>query len=242
VNFTREPIIETIITPKEGYKLIVRNSSGVTEEECYSVDAVEVVSFGRSFFFRSLEKPKAFLLPVTNYEIIETRETRTVLKRPQIEKTIKIGGGKPAPEKVKEEERIEGREEGKRKKRPRKYRGHEEREPKREMETKGGDIEDETEKVSSSGGRRTLLPPPTSLISEQIGRYKDYLYSQGSLLPEELEEQPLPESEVGTEEEPNFPQPVEEEPLFPEETLTEEEEKIVELPEEETMPPLPEDE
>ena len=36
--------------------------------------------------------------------------------------------------------------------------------------------------------RRGLLPPPTSLISEQISRYKNYLVSEGACLPEELEE------------------------------------------------------
>ena len=93
MNFTREPIIETVITPKDGCKLIVRNTSGDRQEE-YSVDAVEVVSFGKSFFFRSLERPKAFLLPVSDYEVIEVKETRVVLKKASFEKSIKIGGGK----------------------------------------------------------------------------------------------------------------------------------------------------
>ena len=44
MNFTREPIIETIITPKEGCKL--RLSSTKTEgQEEFTVDAVEIVSF-----------------------------------------------------------------------------------------------------------------------------------------------------------------------------------------------------
>ena len=85
MNFTREPIIETIITPKDGYKLIVRNSKGGTSEE-YSVDAIEVVSFGRSFFYRSMERPKSFLLPVSDYEVIESKETRVVLKKCSIRK------------------------------------------------------------------------------------------------------------------------------------------------------------
>ena len=93
MDFTREPLIETVITPKEGFKLIIRATSGTTQEE-YAVGAVEVVSFGHCYFFRSLEKPKAFLLPMTEYEVVESRETRTVLKKPQIEKSIKIGGGK----------------------------------------------------------------------------------------------------------------------------------------------------
>lgn len=99
MNFTREPIIETIITPKEGYKLVVRNSKGGSQEE-YTVDAVEVISFGHSFFFRSLEKPKAFLVPVTDFEIVETKETRVVLKTATIERSIKIGGGREAPMKT----------------------------------------------------------------------------------------------------------------------------------------------
>ena len=79
VNFTREPIKETVITPKDGCKLVVRNSKGVGQED-YFVDALEVVSFGSALFFRSLERPKAFLLPVSEYEVLEVKETRMVLK------------------------------------------------------------------------------------------------------------------------------------------------------------------
>ncbi|NGX37653.1 MAG: hypothetical protein K1000chlam2_00811 [Chlamydiae bacterium] len=101
MNFTREPIIETIITPKEGHKLIVRNSKGSGQEE-YVVDAIEVVSFGHSFFFRSLERPKSFLVPVSDYEVVEAKETRVVLKNASFERAIKIGGGRK--EKVAEPE------------------------------------------------------------------------------------------------------------------------------------------
>ncbi|MES2344393.1 MAG: hypothetical protein V4494_00435 [Chlamydiota bacterium] len=95
MNFTREPIIETIITPKDGYNLVVRNSKGGSQEE-YHVDSVEVVSFGHSFFFRSLERPKSFLVPAGDYEIVELKETRVVLKNVNIERSIKIGGGRQA--------------------------------------------------------------------------------------------------------------------------------------------------
>lgn len=93
MNFTREPIIETIITPKDGHKLVIR-SSKVSSQEEYLVDAVEVVSFGSSLFFRSLERPKSFLVPVSDFEVIETKETRVVLKTTNFERSIKIGGGK----------------------------------------------------------------------------------------------------------------------------------------------------
>lgn len=95
VDFTREPIIETIITPKEGCKLVVRSSKNAGQEE-YFVDAVEVVSFGQASFFRSLERPKPFLVPIADYEILEVREARMVLKSVGIDRSIKIGGGREA--------------------------------------------------------------------------------------------------------------------------------------------------
>lgn len=93
MDFTREPIIETIITPKEGFKLVVRSSKSSSQEE-YFVDAIEIVSFGNALFYRSLERPKAFLAPVSDYEILEVREARMVLKNAGLERSIKIGGGR----------------------------------------------------------------------------------------------------------------------------------------------------
>jgi hypothetical protein len=95
VNFTREPIIETIISPKDGFKLLVRNTKGGNSEEYY-IDALEVVSFGRAFFFRSQERPKPFLVPVSDYEVLEVKETRVALKNVSHERNIKIGGGREA--------------------------------------------------------------------------------------------------------------------------------------------------
>jgi hypothetical protein len=108
VDFTREPIIESVITPKEGSKLVIRSSKGVGQEEFF-VDAVEIVSFGHTFFLRSLERPKSFLVPATDYEILEVRETRMVLKNVGIDRAIKIGGGREAKRIGKEsEENVEG--------------------------------------------------------------------------------------------------------------------------------------
>lgn len=109
MDFTREPIIETVITPKEGYKIVVRSSKNPGSEE-YFVDAVEVVTFGSCSFFRSLERPKAFLVPVSDYEILEVREARIVLKNVGLERSIKISGGKERenkPKEVKEEKPLE---------------------------------------------------------------------------------------------------------------------------------------
>jgi hypothetical protein len=108
VDFTREPIIETIITPKDGYKLVVRSSKSAGQEE-YFVDAVEVVSFGQGLFFRSAERPKAFLVPLSDYEVLEVREARMVLKNIGPDRSIKIGGGRetPAPKPQREPVRLE---------------------------------------------------------------------------------------------------------------------------------------
>lgn len=95
MNFTREPIIESVITPRDGCKLILRNSKGGGQEE-YIVEAVEVVSFGRSIFYRSVEAGKSFFLPVTDYEVIESKEVRMALKNVQADRQIKIGGGREA--------------------------------------------------------------------------------------------------------------------------------------------------
>ncbi|MCB1136194.1 MAG: hypothetical protein KDK78_08000 [Chlamydiia bacterium] len=145
MDFTREPIIETVITPREGCKLVLRNSKNGSQEE-YFVDAVEVVSFGSGFFFRSLERPKAFLVPVSDYELLEVRETRMVLKNVGVDRSIKIGGGressrsnrepsssKAAPAAPAPVEAAEGKEEGRtekkrdRRRHARRRRGREER-------------------------------------------------------------------------------------------------------------------
>ncbi len=112
MNFTREPIIETIVSPKDGYKLCIRNSK-VSGSEEFFVDAVEVVSFGPTFFFRGQERPKPFLVPVSDYEIFEVKETRVVLKNVTHDRNIKIGGGREASLKSSKENAVEKKEEAK---------------------------------------------------------------------------------------------------------------------------------
>lgn len=194
MNFTREPIIETIISPKEGCKLLVRNSKGENFEEYY-VDAVEVVSFGRAFFFRSLERPKSFLVPVSDYEILEVKEARVALKNASHEKNIKIGGGREAslrpaqrePREAPSEEvpaaassedmaletAVDSRMDRKRDRRRHRRRrgGHEDREEKphdHQRETEGSEEESKGPSLFSS-----LIPPPPTLISETLSRYRE---------------------------------------------------------------------
>lgn len=215
MDFTREPIIETVITPKEGCKIVVRSSKSAGQEE-YFVDSLEVVSFGSAIFFRSQEKPKAFLVPVTDYEVLEVREARMVLKNVGLDRSIKIGGGresKPTKEVVippvekaevveqdvtstpiqnSEETSQETRADKKRDKRrqQRRRRGREDQKdetgtssvslilPPPSVDAQEGDLEGKTDEKSNQPQVTpmpfsSMLPPPPTLISETIGRYKE---------------------------------------------------------------------
>lgn len=189
MNFTREPIIETIITPREGYKLIVRNSKGGAKEE-YMVDAIEVVSFGHSFFFRSMERPKSFLVPVSDYEVVEVKETRIALKSVNIERAIKIGGGREAKPQAKEvepiieeavaKEQVKEKPLAEKKRERRRHRRRRMEEKIKEEQSTPPPIEageerprkkDDETQVSSSIVTR-LIPPPPGLINEKFFKSK----------------------------------------------------------------------
>lgn len=239
MNFTREPLVETIITPKDGYKLLVRNSKGGGQEE-YFVDAIEVVSFGHSFFFRSLERPKSFLVPVGDYEVIEVKETRVALKNVPIERSIKIGGGREASprghkepsERSEETEELipsetmeetmqqeaassEPRMDRKRdRRRHRRRRGIDERHEQREwhdkhrqapseqaaaapQESASSQEEVREEPKQSAPSFSTLFPPPPTLISQTLSRYKDMGVGEGHspAAEEKKKEEPKEEKE-----------------------------------------------
>jgi len=238
VNFTREPIIETVITPREGCKLVVRSSKGANQED-YFVDAVEVVSFGHSFFFRSLERPKSFLVPVSDYEILELKETRMVLKNVSGERSIKIGGGRDTPPRPQAREQAPAEEvprseiaaeapsnapmqdrKGRDRRRSRRRRGggsmdmrHEG--PVSEERPESQPNQPPTEGVERSGEElpppsfiSKLFPPPSTLIKDNLSRYKTS--EEGTFLkdvpsiPEDIIEQPPVEPKPKADEETKF--------------------------------------
>lgn len=207
MNFTREPIVETVITPKEGCKLVIRNSKGGGQEEFF-VDAVEVVSFGNSLFFRSTERPKSFLVPVSDYEVLELKETRMVLKNVAHERSIKIGGGRENGGRQKEQQ-AESQKENAPKKR-------EERRPRRRKGAKG---ETEKEKPVTKGKApqaqplpegeeeekkelKKLFPPPPTLIKERLSSYKTAEIIAEDLIPKDLREIQKEEPELKKEKKP----------------------------------------
>lgn len=209
MNFTREPIIETVITPKEGHKILVRSSKATSQEE-YVVDAVEVISFGHSFFFRSLERPKAFLVPISDYEVIEIKEARVTLKNAAYERTIKIGGGKEASLKMNKEEKVvveapavdqpaaestsfggDKRLDKKRdRRRHRRRRSQDERvggeeEQGTEESVSGEETSSETSAPPAAPVFSRLIPPPPTLISEKLGKFREKTQEMAEKLEQE---------------------------------------------------------
>ncbi len=218
MNFTREPIIETVITPREGCKLVVRSSKGVNQED-YLVDAIEVVSFGHSLFFRSIEKPKSFLVPVSDYEVFESREPRLALKSGKLDRSIKIGGGKESRP-IEEPPMVEqkGPDQRKRDKRRKGRRGRERGEmfappqehhefAPREEEVAEEGMEPFVEKERAEEPKAPppfiskLFPPPPTLIKETLSRYKSADACELDVFPVVHEEKSSFEERVDQEEE-----------------------------------------
>lgn len=196
MNFTREPIIETIITPREGYRLVVKNTKGTNQEE-YSVDALEVVSFGSAIFYRSLEKPKPFLVPVADFEIVEVKETRVILKNVNLDRAIKIAGGRePAKPQVSapvEEPQAATEATDKKRERRNRRRRRDRGEAREKTEESSEELTHKpADDMQEGGGERdeiqvssptftTLFPPPPTLISQTLARYKDQSLSEGNV-------------------------------------------------------------
>ncbi len=202
MDFTREPIIETVITPREGYRLVVRSSKGIGSEEHF-VDALEVVSFGSGVFFRSLERPKPFIVPVADYEVLEVREPRMVLKTPGQEGVKAASHRIKAPEPQKEKAEApqeqaagqaqpqDGRQDGKQDRRRDRRRGFRRRrgqgrdeQARPEGEQEGAPLSEmpaeeqaavleDTNVPSSTPMLSSILPPPTKLIRDDLKRLRE---------------------------------------------------------------------
>lgn len=196
MDFTREPIIETIIAPRDGCRLIIRNTKTGNNEE-YLVDSVEVVCFGSSYFFRSSERSKSFLVPVTDYEVLETKDAMPSLKIPNSDKSNKSIEKKLMPPN-REESRGSERKPMKR------------REPRKRSSdhNEGGHSKWHSNREE---GRTNLILPPPDLISKKYHRdqrdsqnkpLQDTYEETGEQVPPILDNSEIYEMELGREIEP----------------------------------------
>ena len=184
MDFTRAPIIESIITPKEGCKLVIRNTKTDGQEEHF-VGVVEIVSFGGAIFFRSTENPKPFLVPVSDYEVLEIREARMIFKKAVVDPSLKIGSARSAKEATldKAEPLLSKVEHPT----PVTKAASEKQSSKRNNSSKRTDRSEEAVKGETAEGHRArekeplekpvplfaLLPPPATLISDTIAQYRN---------------------------------------------------------------------
>lgn len=91
--FTREPVIETVVTSREGYKLSVRNTKHLSQDP-FIVEAIEVIRLGNTCFFRNCDHSKPFLVPAGDYEVMEVRDAKINLKAVGLDRGVKIAGGR----------------------------------------------------------------------------------------------------------------------------------------------------
>lgn len=185
MNFTRDPILETVITPKDGYKLSLRNSKCKDGEEFF-VDSLEVISFGNSYFYRFLDKPRSFLVPMNDYDVIEVREAKVSLKTGgSVDQGIKIAGGRASSIKAsKQEEEPVVTEEGssaeEQKSEKSRDNGRRGRKNRSKSETKSESVSDAASVSEKQSERPALIPPPLTLISETLQ------YKQKDITPEDV--------------------------------------------------------
>ena len=177
MEFTREPVVETIISPKEGYKLVIRNSKGPGHEEHF-VDVIEIISFGSALFYRSLERPKSFVLPVSDYEVLEVREAKMIFKHPSQDKSSRAPQQKviseqqspsqEAPSKAAEAPKDEKRKERRKNtRRKRKEAPVKDQQPVDVVESENKEPQTLAPKVVSSS-LNDVLKPPTTLIRDSV--------------------------------------------------------------------------
>ena len=198
MNFTREPILETIIAAKEGFKLKLKSTKHEGAAE-YVVDAVEVVSFGTTFFYRSGEPAHTFFVPAQDFEIVQVRQARLMLKTP-VDGAVKIAGGadagkKSSPDKGPEKKRkkvkpakaekrpaVENAEEKKEgsvenlEKKPKAK--TQKRSPAKDTKRKAPGTEPVDKEVVQPSMFSHLLRPPEALISDNISQYQSIIDKQ----------------------------------------------------------------
>lgn len=206
MHFTREPIIESILSARDGFKLVLRNSKTQGGAEI-SAEVVEIVSFSGAVFYRSQDRSKNFLLPASDYEINEVKDARLVLKNISIEKSNKLqnppkepiahesqagdvdldlemteedassaaqGQGQPQPQHSSRQERRRERRRNRRRRHSEERHGEE----KKDVASESGE---DAQNQESSGLEQpvapiptlNLIPPPPTLISQTLARYKE---------------------------------------------------------------------
>lgn len=239
MHFTREPIVESVLSARDGYKLVLKNSKLASTTDI-SAEVIEIVSFTGTLFYRSQDRSKNFLLPASDFEISEVKDARLVLKNISLEKSSKLQNFQRETTTVEpdfddEESKAEDNatqvdqevsnqqasgqntrlERRRERRRNRRRRHSEERQSDDKKDAAVAEVstqEEPLEKVTTEEMSHAnviptlnLIPPPTTLISQTLARYKEK--------PQEAEQNPT----IVIEE--NFEQQTFEPPLEPEDLV-----------------------
>lgn len=201
MHFTREPIVESVLSARDGYKLVLKNSKSASTTDV-SAEVIEIVSFAGTLFYRSQDRSKNFLLPASDFELSEVKDARLVLKNISLEKSNKLNNlqreALPSDSEL-HDEALQGDDElpletegsnqaGSESKNNRLERRRERRRNRRRRHSedkKEGVVAESTpqdevvEKVQAEENNQpivptlNLIPPPPTLISQTLARYKD---------------------------------------------------------------------
>ena len=138
MHFTRDPIVETVLTARDGYKFNLTHMSNGKE---YSTTVVQIVSIGNVVCYCSVDQVDSFLLPLAEYQLVEVKEAKLPLKMPS-EKTSDSGRfNKPS-----------------RKRRKKPYKAEKEESPQQPQKK-----DDENQKFSAK-----MIPPPSNLVVDVL--------------------------------------------------------------------------
>lgn len=69
MKFTRDPLRESLIMADSGKKLLISNR--FSKDEFFKVDVIELISLGKSHFFRSCSSDEDFIIPIDFCDIKE---------------------------------------------------------------------------------------------------------------------------------------------------------------------------
>ncbi|OGN61472.1 MAG: hypothetical protein A3F09_04740 [Chlamydiae bacterium RIFCSPHIGHO2_12_FULL_49_11] len=194
MNFTREPILESIISARDGHKILVKSTKHSTEGEFF-VDAVEVVSFGPQIFYRCLEKPRPFFLPASDFLIEEVKDQKVAIRHTVEGKNTKVITTESVAEKASDESQGDkGKNKDKRRRRGGKKESKQNGALRSEDESVSLEEESLTEKPVhhdelSSEVKARLLKPPEGLISVSLQKYrKELMEEEASRIPTSSDE------------------------------------------------------
>ena len=240
-------LLKQLLPPKKGVNWLSAAAKASGQEE-YFVDAVEVVSFGHSLFLSLSGKAKSISSACEDYEILEVREARMVLKNvgvrkvdqdrrrprvaPKLPKEVLHERPEPLAPPAEEVPALAGEEASllrrrMDKKRGRRHyrrrRGREELLPKKARLSESSALPEEGEahppleeakgeqaalptealEATTSIVLSSILPPPPTLISETIARYKDNAMFKGAFfVREEKQEEQQEGQQEGQQEQP----------------------------------------